>query len=140
MQLIRTLQSLACAKYEILKKTPKGRDIAPTDTFRVNLKFSDPRVRLKINQIQLKETKEENTETHERVAQDRQYEAQAAIVRIMKSRKKCGHSELVGLTIEQTKNRGVLDVSEIKKQIDRCVYLLLLLPLLLNFITDQRLI
>lgn len=120
-ELQRTLQSLACAKFRILTKHPKGRDVNPTDTFTVNLNFTDPKYRIKINQIQLKETKEENKETHERVAQDRQYETQAAIVRIMKSRKSMTHGNLVAEVINQTKSRGAVEMSEIKKNIEKLI-------------------
>src|SRR5579871_6599032 len=51
--LIRTLQSLACAKLRPLTKHPKGKDINPNDTFTINLTFTDPKFRIKINQIQL---------------------------------------------------------------------------------------
>lgn len=118
-ELIRTMQSLACGKVRVLNKHPKGRDVAKTDTFTVNAGFTDPKFRIKINQIQLKETKEENKETHERVALDRQYETQAAIVRIMKSRKVLPHQGLVAEVIEQTKMRGAVEVSEIKKNIEK---------------------
>ncbi|KAI1168006.1 ubiquitin ligase subunit CulD [Nemania serpens] len=117
----RTLQSLACGKVRVITKTPKGKDVNPTDTFVVNKGFSDPKVRIKINQIQLKETKEENKETHERVARDRQFETQAAIVRIMKSRKTMTHSNLVAEVINQTKKRGAVDTSEIKKNIEKLI-------------------
>jgi cullin-4 len=117
-ELQRTLQSLACAKIRVLTKHPKGRDVNPTDTFTVNLGFTDPKYRIKINQIQLKETKEENKETHERVLQDRQYETQAAIVRIMKSRKTMTHSNLVAEVIEQTRKRGTVELPEIKANIE----------------------
>lgn len=78
-------------------------------------------MRIKINQIQLKETKEENKETHQRVAADRHYETQAAIVRIMKSRKSIRHAELVAEVIKATKSRGVLDPSDIKKNIEKLI-------------------
>jgi cullin-4 len=117
----RTLQSLACGKARVLSKAPKGRDVKPTDTFTVNGAFSDPKYRVKINQIQLKETKEENQETHQRVAADRQFETQAAIVRIMKSRKTMTHLELVTEVIQQTIVRGAVDPAEIKKNIEKCV-------------------
>ncbi|KAL3423237.1 Cullin family protein [Phlyctema vagabunda] len=120
-ELQRTLQSLACGKVRILTKHPKGRDVNATDTFTVNLNFTDPKFRIKINQIQLKETKEENKETHERVAQDRQYETQAAIVRIMKSRKTMDHANLVAEVINQTKSRGAVDTGEIKKNIEKLI-------------------
>ncbi|KAI1131539.1 ubiquitin ligase subunit CulD [Nemania abortiva] len=117
----RTLQSLACGKVRVITKNPKGKDVNPTDTFVVNKGFSDPKVRIKINQIQLKETKQENQETHERVARDRQFETQAAIVRIMKSRKTMTHSNLVAEVINQTKKRGAVDTSEIKKNIEKLI-------------------
>ena len=115
------MQSLACAKYRVLTKSPKGKDISETDSFCVNLKFEDPKYRIKINQVQLKETKEENKETHERVAADRHYETQAAIVRIMKSKKTIKHAELVAEVIKATKSRGVLDPADIKKNIEKWV-------------------
>ncbi|KAI1426001.1 ubiquitin ligase subunit CulD [Xylaria sp. FL1777] len=117
----RTLQSLACGKFRVLAKDPRGKDVNPTDTFVVNKSFSDPKFRIKINQIQLKETKEENKETHERVARDRQFETQAAIVRIMKSRKTMTHVDLVVEVIEQTKKRGAVDTSEIKQNIEKLI-------------------
>ena len=117
-ELERTLQSLACAKFRVLTKHPKGRDVNHDDTFTVNMGFMEPKYRIKINQIQLKETKEENQETHERVHQDRQYETQAAIVRIMKSRKSMTHANLIAEVIEQTKKRGAIELSEIKQNID----------------------
>ena len=118
----RTLQSLACARYRVLSKSPKGRDVNSTDTFAFNANFQDPKLRIKINQIQLKETKEENKETHQRVAADRHYETQAAIVRIMKSRKTIRHVELISEVIKATKSRGVLDPADIKKNIEKHVF------------------
>lgn len=134
-ELKRTLQSLACAKYRVLSKKPKGKDIDPTDVFAYNTNFSDAKMRIKINQIQLKETKEENKTTHERVAADRHYETQAAIVRIMKSRKIITHAELVAEVIKATRSRGVLEPAEIKKNIEKydtaCIY-----PHLKGTVTD----
>ncbi|PNY24029.1 Serine/threonine-protein kinase TEL1 [Tolypocladium capitatum] len=120
-ELDRTLQSLACGKARVLSKHPRGRDVKPTDTFTFNKAFTDPKYRVKINQIQLKETKEENKATHERIAQDRRFETQAAIVRIMKSRKLMGHAELVAEVINLTKKRGSVEPAAIKKEIERHV-------------------
>ena len=105
-----------------MSKSPKGKDVNPGDIFTVNLNFSHPKYRIKINQIQAKETKQENQQTHERVAADRNYETQAAIVRIMKSRKKITHAELVSEVITATKSRGVLDPADIKKNIEKYVH------------------
>lgn len=115
------MQSLACAKLRPLAKHPKGKDIKETDTFTLDPDFSHPKYRVKINQVQLKETKEENKETHIRVAEDRNFECQAAIVRILKSRKTIGHAELVSETIKATMSRGVLAVTDIKRNIERLI-------------------
>ncbi|KAL2133893.1 hypothetical protein VTI74DRAFT_1509 [Chaetomium olivicolor] len=120
-ELNRTLQSLACGKARVLTKHPKGRDVNPTDTFTVNKGFTDAKFRVKINQIQLKETKEENRETHQRVAADRQFETQAAIVRIMKSRKTMTPAQLVSEVINQTKSRGAVDAGDIKANIEKLI-------------------
>ncbi|TQV91434.1 hypothetical protein V2A60_008920 [Cordyceps javanica] len=120
-ELERTLQSLACGKARVLTKHPKGRDVKKTDTFTFNATFTDPKYRVKINQIQLKETKEENKATHERITQDRRFETQAAIVRIMKSRKTMGHAELVAEVINLTKKRGSVEPAAIKKEIESLI-------------------
>lgn len=102
-------------------KHPKGREIGDTDTFTLNTSFTHDRFRIKVNSIQLKETQEENKETHERVAADRQYETQAAIVRIMKAKKTIGHAELIAETIKATITRGTLQPGDIKKQVDKLI-------------------
>jgi cullin 4 len=115
----RTLQSLACAKLRPLRKHPHGREIKKTDVFSVNKSFEHPNTRVKINQVQLKETKQENKETHERLQVDRELEIQAAIVRIMKSEKNLSHNILVTKVIEATKKRGAVPMAELKKQIEK---------------------
>ncbi|KAJ5492097.1 Winged helix-turn-helix transcription repressor DNA-binding [Penicillium expansum] len=137
-ELQRTLQSLACAKYRVLSKTPKGKEVNSTDQFSYNTSFSDKQMRIKINQIQLKETKEETKTTHERVAADRHFETQAAIVRIMKSRKALSHAELIAEVINATKSRGVLQPTEIKGEIEK--YISSLLPRLLSLVIVSNIV
>lgn len=55
-ELRRTLQSLACGKARVITKIPKGRDIVDNDRFVFNNEFINKLFRIKINQIQLKET------------------------------------------------------------------------------------
>lgn len=71
VELRRTLQSLACGKTRVLNKIPKGKDVCDGDKFVYNAEFNSPLMRIKINQIQLKETQEEQESTQERVFQDR---------------------------------------------------------------------
>ena len=108
----------------MLGKNPKGKEVNTLDTFSVNNSFHHPKYRIKINQVQAKETKQENKQTHERVAADRAFETQAAIVRIMKTRKTITHPELVSEVISATKSRGPLDPMDIKKNIEKYVPML----------------
>ncbi|KAL1889358.1 hypothetical protein Cpir12675_005821 [Ceratocystis pirilliformis] len=117
-ELKRTLQSLACGKFRVLTKHPKGREVEATDTFTINSGFSDPKFKIKINQIQLRETAQENKKIHERIVLDRRLETQAAIVRIMKSRKRISHSVLVAEVINMMRSRGTVDPAAIKKEIE----------------------
>jgi cullin 4 len=77
--------------------------VNPTDEFDFNGLFEHPLYRIKINQIQHKETVEENKDTTERVFADRQYQVDAAIVRIMKTRKRLSHTLLIAELFEQLK-------------------------------------
>ncbi|KAK4536609.1 hypothetical protein CDCA_CDCA09G2634 [Cyanidium caldarium] len=95
-ELKRTLQSLACGKARVLQKEPRGRDVHDTDRFAFHTDFTDPHYRIRINQIQSKESQEEQRNTSERVFQDRQYQIDAAIVRIMKARRRLSHAQLIG--------------------------------------------
>lgn len=71
----RTLQSLACAKFRVLTKTPKGRDVNPTDVFSFNDAFTSPLARIKIMQVASKvETPKEREETQEMVDEERRHQ------------------------------------------------------------------
>lgn len=55
-ELRRTLQSLACGKARVLNKNPRGKDVEDGDRFNFNNEFKHKLFRIKINQIQMKET------------------------------------------------------------------------------------
>ena len=55
-ELRRTLQSLACGKARVLNKSPRGKDVEDGDRFNFNNDFRHKLFRIKINQIQMKET------------------------------------------------------------------------------------
>lgn len=118
-ELRRTLQSLACGKVRVLTKTPKGREVEDDDTFQVNDTFSERLFRVKINSIQLKETKEEVDVVHENVAQDRQYQIDACVVRIMKTRKTLSHQLLTGEVFSQIQFPA--KPSDLKKRIESLI-------------------
>jgi len=114
-----TLQSLACGKQRVLRKEPKGRDVAETDEFFYDASFKHPLFRIKINSIQMRETEGETEQTTERVIQDRQYQIDAAIVRTMKARKTLTHSLLVSELFQQL--RFPLKPPDIKKRIESLI-------------------
>ncbi|KAI2798019.1 hypothetical protein RDWZM_000379 [Blomia tropicalis] len=118
-ELRRTLQSLACGKVRVLSKRPKGRDIEDDDSFVFNHDFQHKLMRIKINQVQWKESFEENVATQVRVTQDRQYQLDAALVRIMKSRKTMEHSALV--TDVYDKINFPVASQELKKRIESLI-------------------
>lgn len=117
----RALQSLACGKatQRVLTKDPKGRDISPTDMFSVNEQFTSKLHRVKIQTVLAKgEMEPERKETRNKVDEDRKHEIEAAIVRIMKARKKRPHNLLVAEVTEQLKARFMPSPQVIKKRIE----------------------
>ncbi|XP_064830126.1 cullin-4B-like [Oncorhynchus masou masou] len=118
-ELRRTLQSLACGKARVIHKVPKSKDVEDGDKFSCNDDFKHKLFRIKINQIQMKETVEEQASTTERVYQDRQYQIDAAIVRIMKMRKTLSHNLLVSEVYNQLK--FPVKPADLKKRIESLI-------------------
>ncbi|KAL1318020.1 hypothetical protein HN51_070265 [Arachis hypogaea] len=111
---VRLLHSLSCAKYKILSKEPNTRTISPNDSFEFNYKFTDKMRRIKIPLPPVDERKK----VIEDVDKDRRYAIDAAIVRIMKSRKVLGHQQLVLECVEQLGRMFKPDIKAIKKRIE----------------------
>ena len=75
----RNLQSLACAKYKILKKHPAGRDVNPTDSFSFNSDFSAPLQKIKISTVAARvESTDERKETKDRVEEERRHQTEVS--------------------------------------------------------------
>lgn len=122
--LIRAIQSLAMAKtsQRILIKEPKAKEILATDVFTVNDGFTSKLIRVKINTISAKgESDPERMETRVKVDDDRKHEIEAAIVRIMKARKKMQHNLLVTEVTNQLKSRFLPSPVVIKKRIESLI-------------------
>jgi len=118
-ELRRTLQSLACGKARVIVKNPKGKDVADGDHFVFNDSFNQPRYRIKINEIQMRETEQEQQQTTEQVFQDRQYQIDAAIVRVMKMRKSISHNMLISELFAQL--RFPAKAADLKKRIESLI-------------------
>jgi cullin 3 len=76
-ELQRQLQSLACAKFKILKKHPPGREVDPSDSFSFNADFSSNLQKIKISTISSKvESGEERKETKDRIDEERRHQTE----------------------------------------------------------------
>lgn len=118
-ELKRTLQSLACGKARVITKSPKSKDVQASDVFDFNENFSHKLMRIKINQIQFKETPKENQETNSRVQENRKNQIEAAIVRIMKTRKTLEHQKLMVEIVQQVK--FPVHSTDIKKRVENLI-------------------
>ncbi|KAI9512036.1 Cullin family-domain-containing protein [Russula earlei] len=118
----RNLQSLACTKFKVLRKHPSGRDVNPDDSFSFNADFSSPLQKIKISTVAARvESGEERKETQDRVDEERRYQMDACIVRIMKDRKQMTHNELVNEATRQLASRFLPDPMSIKKRIEALI-------------------
>jgi cullin 3 len=122
VDLRRTLQSLACGKYKVLIKEPRGKEVDPTDKFYLNVNFTCPLARIKIQTVATKvETESERKTTHEKVDKLRKHQIEAAIVRIMKDRKTMDHNLLIAEVVKQLSNRFNPSPQMIKKRIEELI-------------------
>ncbi|OAA42571.1 Cullin [Metarhizium rileyi] len=120
--LMRSLTAIAVApKSRVLAKEPATKSVKAGDKFTFNSSFQSKTVRIKapiINAVSRIEDAQERKTTEEKNNSTRAYKLDAAIVRIMKSRKQLSHSELVSEVLSQLAGRFNPEVSLIKKRIE----------------------
>jgi len=120
-----TLQSLL--KTKVLKKDPpeaKNEEdivIEKDHSFEVNPMFRSKRQKVNINIPVRAQVEQEDKATQATIAEDRRYQIQAAIVRIMKMRKTLQHGALMSEVIAQLQTRFQPKVPVIKKCIDQLI-------------------
>ncbi len=78
-------------------------------------------MRLKVTASTASDTKDETEQTRKEIDEDRKIYIQATIVRILKSRKRVTHNELMTEVIDQNKSRFQPDVVQIKKEIEHLI-------------------
>ncbi|CAI9096621.1 OLC1v1032812C1 [Oldenlandia corymbosa var. corymbosa] len=122
-ELKRCLQSLACVKGKnVLRKEPMSKDIGEEDAFFVNDKFTSKFYKVKIGTVVAqKESEPEKQETRQRVEEDRKPQIEAAIVRIMKSRRVLDHNNIIAEVTKQLQSRFLANPGEIKKRIESLI-------------------
>ena len=135
-ELKRTLLSLSCGRQRVLinKKKSNGdkNSVDKTDVFEFNKGFSSPHYRIKISTVVLgsndggrKATSgamvgsEEDAGVTQKVFQDRVFQVDAAIVRIMKTEKQCSHGMLVNKLFGMLK--FPLEQDDVKKRIESLI-------------------
>ena len=89
------------------------------DLFLFNDNFTSSSHRIRITNIQMKETPDDRKKTHEAVTRDRLYLIDAAIVRTMKARKILDHNSLVAEVLNQV--RFSASGTDIKKRIEQLI-------------------
>jgi len=96
----------------------------PSTRIKLNLEFASKRAKFKIaviqrdNQYQQIREQSESEQTHSSIDEDRKLYIQAAIVRVMKSRKSAKHNQLIQEVIGLTKNHFTPSILMIKKCIE----------------------
>lgn len=119
IELAKTLQSLALGKTKVLLTDSKEKEFIEKDVFTFNKDFKNKLYRIKINSVQMKETVDEQKKTTEGVMADRQYQIDAAIVRIMKTRKQLNHNLLISELLKQLKFPA--KPNDLKKRIESLI-------------------
>lgn len=140
-ELTRHLLSLAHPQVKILLKNPPGKACAPDHRFKYNTKYTSKLYRNKISVLSKAAAgvaTESNTDTAAAdaagscssaaasavpaaVAESRKYSVEAAIVRIMKSRKTLDHNLLVSEVVRQLSNKFPVETPFIKKRIEALI-------------------
>jgi len=124
-ELKRYMSSLAGGpkgKIKILLKNPDKPEVLPTDTFTYNAGFTDRAHRIKVPMIAAKITQEEKDSTRATVDEDRKHAIEAALVRIMKTRKTLEHQKLVLEASTQLMRHFKPDPKQIKKRIEDLIH------------------
>jgi len=108
-------------KAKILIPSPENGKPELGTTYSLNYNFKNKKLKINLNIAVKSEQKQETEDTHKTIEEDRKLLMQSAIVRIMKSRKKMKHVQLVQETISQIKARFTPKIPDIKKSIDQLI-------------------
>lgn len=115
---------IAVGKTSTAQKKSQQYSFTPSTKIKLNLDFSYAKSKFRIagpqrdTQYQQIREQNESEQTHSSIDEDRKLYIQAAIVRVMKSRKSAKHNQLIQEVIGLTKNHFTPSVPMIKKCIE----------------------
>lgn len=127
--LIHALQILIKSKFlqleqkEGCSEKADSSGIQLTENSKIGLfrNYKNKKLRINLNVPMKKQEKMESEATHRNILEDRKFEIDACIVRIMKARNVLSHQELVTETIKQCSQRFKPQIKDIKKSIDSLI-------------------
>ncbi|GBG23893.1 Cullin-3A [Hondaea fermentalgiana] len=118
-ELKRHLISLAAPRYRILLKDSTRSGVDATTIFALNKDFSSKHYRVRVQLVSARQNLgTAKRGVPEQVEEDRKHLIEAAIVRIMKSRKRLEHAVLVAETTRQLSERFAPSPQDIKRRIE----------------------
>lgn len=123
-ELRRHLISLAHPKVKVLAKTPNTKEIQDEHVFAWNDAYTSPMYKVKIPLLTSEAADDKaaggggggDADLPDSVLQSRQHSVEAAVVRIMKTRKSLDHNQLVIEVTKQMAHRFPVDANFIKKR------------------------
>jgi len=121
---VQVLQILV--KVELLRVEPNEAELeanlADDTLIKLNSTFSNKKMKVDLSKTQLRtEVRQEQEQVQKTVEDDRRILIQAAIVRIMKMRKKLSHQLLMSEVLQQLSSRFKPKVPVIKKCVDMLI-------------------
>jgi len=121
-ELPRQLLSLAHPQVAVLKKEPNTKSIRPDHKFTYNQRYTSKLFRIKIPLLsQRAAAGPASTEVPSGVMEARKNGVEAAIVRVMKSRKTLDHNNLVAEVCKQLSSKFAVEPAFIKKRIESLI-------------------
>jgi len=130
VELRRHLLSLCTPKLKILSKESKCKGIVDGDIFTFNESFTSKYKRIKIPLISSKEITSDSLTADGintisgipvQVEEDRKHIAEAAIMRILKSRRTVSHNDLFAEVLRQLSSRFIPSAAFIKKRMESLI-------------------
>ena len=112
-------QVIPLCQFKIISKNPQGKEFKMDDKFKVNFSYYNNSIKVKVPVMHSKAGKaNEMADLQNRVEDDRKHMIEATIVKVMKSRRRINHQELIVEATKILSSKFCPDVALIKKRIE----------------------